>query len=241
MKRPKIGVLPLYDTKKESRWNSIWMFPGYIDGMMAAGGMPYILPLIDDVREIVKFVDEFDGFLFTGGQDVDPQMYGQPMFSWCNEISPEKDHMESVLLKEVMARDKPLFGVCRGLQLINVVLGGTLHQDLERIPETTQTIQHNQKTSFIHPVHDIIIEPGTKLYDIVNKERIRVNSMHHQGVDTLGEGLTISAKAEDSLVEAVEIDGMRYGVAVQWHPEFLWQNRSYELDLWKSFVKEAEG
>ncbi|MEG0309833.1 MAG: gamma-glutamyl-gamma-aminobutyrate hydrolase family protein [Eubacterium sp.] len=235
-KRPRIGVLPLYDTKRNSKWNSLWMFPGYIDGIVNGGGMPYILPLLKDAELIRSLVSDFDGFLFTGGHDIDPVHYNQPMYNFCNEISPERDHMEFLLFHEARKQNKPLLGVCRGLQLFNVALGGTLYQDLDHQQQKTEILQHNQKTEFIFPVHDIVIEKNSQLFDIIGKKTISVNSMHHQGIANLAEKLTAVAYASDGLVEAVEISDMTYGLAIQWHPEFLWSKRLYEKHLFESFV-----
>ncbi len=129
-RKPKIGVLPLYDTKQASKWNSIWIFPGYLNGILEVSGMPFLLPLLKNEADIRALVNEFDGFLFTGGQDVDPALYNQEMTEYCNEVSPERDYMEVILFDEVRKQDKALFGVCRGLQFFNVALGGTLYQDL---------------------------------------------------------------------------------------------------------------
>lgn len=238
-KKPKIGVLPLYDTKQASKWNSIWIFPGYLNGILEASGMPLVLPLLEDEADIRALVNEFDGFLFTGGQDVDPALYNQEMTEYCNEVSPERDYMEAILFDEVRKQDKALFGVCRGLQFFNVALGGTLYQDLVAQKKDMEPIQHAQKTEFVFPVHDIEIKEGSKLFEIIGEKTIRVNSMHHQGIAELSPQLEATARAKDGLVEAVEIPDMTYGLAIQWHPEFLWPKRAYERDLFKAFVKAA--
>ncbi len=236
MNKPKIGVLPLYDTKKNSKWNSIWMFPGYLEGIKAAGGMPMILPLLEDEEDIRDLVSCFDGFLFTGGHDIDPERYGQPMYSFCEEISPERDHMELILIDEIRKQDKPVLGVCRGLQLINVAFGGTLYQDLAKQKNNPNLLQHGQKTEFFYPVHDVDISEDSMLKAIVKEDSIRVNSMHHQGIDVLGEGVNAVARAADGVVEAIEVPDMKFCLAVQWHPEFLWSRRDHELNIFKSFV-----
>ena len=107
-RKPKIGVLPLYDTKQASKWNSIWIFPGYLNGILEVSGMPFLLPLLKNEADIRALVNEFDGFLFTGGQDVDPALYNQEMTEYCNEVSPERDYMEVILFDEVRKQDKAL-------------------------------------------------------------------------------------------------------------------------------------
>ncbi|MDO4289481.1 MAG: gamma-glutamyl-gamma-aminobutyrate hydrolase family protein [Eubacterium sp.] len=237
MNKPKIGVLSLYDTKKDSKWNSLWMFPGYPDGIIAAGGMPMMLPLLSEEADIRALASMFDGFLFTGGQDIDPARYGQPLYHFCNEVSPERDHMELILMDELRKQDKSVLGVCRGLQLINVAFGGTLYQDLVQQKNNPNLIQHGQKTEFFFPVHDVDISEGSILHGIAGADSIRVNSMHHQGIDSLGDGVVAVARAADGVVEAIEVPEMRFCLALQWHPEFLWSRRDFEFDIFKAFVK----
>lgn len=239
MKRPKIGVLPLYDNKNEMKWNTIWMHPGYLDGILAAGGMPSLLPLLSELEDIKAVARDYDGFLFTGGQDVSPSLYGEPVSAWCNHLAPERDRLETLLFKECLAQDIPVFGVCRGFQLFNVVLGGTLYQDMRRQRREAMPLQHDQKTDFTVPIHEIFIEDGTRLHQVIGEDAIWVNSMHHQGLAKVADDFIVSARSADGLAEAAEIRGLSYGLAIQWHPEFLWPHRSYELDLWKDFVKAA--
>jgi len=126
VKKPMIGVLPLYDEKKES----LWMLPGYMKGIEAAGGIPVMLPLISDTDIIMSIADSFDGFLFSGGQDVNPAIYGEKMEAFCGKPCDERDSMERMLFEQVTKLDKPILGICRGLQLFNALLGGTLYQDI---------------------------------------------------------------------------------------------------------------
>lgn len=239
MNKPKIGVTPLYDTKRDSKWNSIWMFPGYLNGLIEVGGMPIVLPLLSEEKDIRSLVNEFDGFLFTGGQDVDPILYGQEMTPFCSEISPERDYMEMILFDEVKKQNKALLGVCRGLQLFNVALGGTLYQDIITQKKDEAFVQHDQKTAFTVPVHNIEIVESSKLYNVFDQKIIRVNSMHHQGIADLSSQLEVTARAKDGMIEAVELPEMDFGLAIQWHPEFLWSQRTYEYNLFKVFVEAA--
>ena len=125
MKKPLIAVLPLYDREKDS----YWMLPGYFAGLQAAGAVPVMLPLFAE-QDAAQFARAFDGFLFTGGQDVDPALYGEQMLDCCGELNSARDRMEAAMLQELMNLKKPVLGICRGLQLINACLGGTLWQDL---------------------------------------------------------------------------------------------------------------
>lgn len=164
------------------------------------------------------------------------------MYTYCGEVSPERDTMESILLQAVCQADKALLGICRGLQIINVVFGGSLYQDLEKeMPRKKfAAIQHSQKTEFVHPVHRVIFEKNSILYRIFGEEGM-VNSMHHQGICEIAPDIKATARAEDGLVEGIEIPDMRFGVAVQWHPEFLWSRRREERELFQTFIQAAAG
>lgn len=126
MEKPIIGVTPLWDEEKKS----YWMLPGYLEGVKEAGAIPVILPLTTNGADIAQLADLCDGFLFTGGQDVDPQLYGEAMEPFCGELCPARDALEQELLRQALERDKPILGICRGIQFLNAALGGTLYQDL---------------------------------------------------------------------------------------------------------------
>ncbi|PKM45524.1 MAG: amidotransferase, partial [Firmicutes bacterium HGW-Firmicutes-6] len=149
------------------------------------------------------------------------------------------DQLEMRLLRAVMDRDKPIFGVCRGLQLINVALGGTLYQDINKQVKRELPIQHFQQNNYEFPVHQVIVEKNSQLYDIIGTETIRVNSMHHQAIARLAPQLIATAASADGLVEAVEIRELSFGLAVQWHPEFLWQQDDNTLKILQAFVAAA--
>ena len=215
MKKPVIGVLSLVDTQRDS----YWMLPGYLDGVTAAGGLPLMLTPTEDPEEIAQLAGLCDGFLFTGGQDVTPEVYGQEKTPLCKECVPIRDRMEVCLLKEALAADKPLLGICRGIQILNAALGGTLYQDLPA--QFPSSVEHHQSPPYWQPVHEVKVAAGSPLHRLLCKERLQVNSCHNQGVRTLAPGLSAMAWAPDGLVEAVWRPASRFVWAVQWHPEFL--------------------
>ncbi|MEO1816326.1 MAG: gamma-glutamyl-gamma-aminobutyrate hydrolase family protein [Acetobacterium sp.] len=231
-KKPLIGILPLYDSIKKS----LWMYPGYPEGITAAGGIPVILSILNRDEDIEAIAERLDGFVFSGGQDVDPRHYGEALLKYSNEIYPPRDQLEMRLLRAVMDRDKPIFGVCRGLQLINVALGGTLYQDINQQVKRELPIQHFQQNNYDFPVHQISIATNSRLYEIIGTETIWVNSMHHQAIAHLSPQLLAAATSADGLVEAVEIRELRFGLAVQWHPEFLWRDDENTLKVLRAFV-----
>jgi len=154
--KPIIGVVPLWDEEK----SSLWMLPGYHNGILASGGIPVTLPLTDDKTVIMQCADIFDGFLFTGGHDVSPSIYGENKHPKCTAVCAERDEMETALFNAaVFERNKPVFGICRGIQFFNALLGGTLFQDL---PSQKQ-VNHAMKPPYNAPSHTVDILPDTPI------------------------------------------------------------------------------
>jgi putative glutamine amidotransferase len=231
MTKPKIGVTPLWDEKMES----LWMLPGYFDGVLSANGIPVMLPLTTDNSALLQIAEDCDGFLFTGGHDVSPAMYGEEKHPQCAGVCETRDAMESVLFREaVIIRDKPAFGICRGIQIFNAILGGMLYQDLP----SQKGIDHVQKPPYDAPMHKIRILPDTPLYGLVGVCETTVNSYHHQAVKILSAHLTPMAESEDGLYEAVYMPGKAFVWAVQWHPEF-WLDSEISVKLFRRFVESC--
>lgn len=236
MPKPMIGVLPLYDKEKDS----YWMLPGYMKGIEEAGGIPVILPLTSDSQVIRSLAETYDGFLFTGGQDVHPERYGEKKQSYCGETCRERDEMEFALFERILELDKPALGICRGLQLFNAVLGGTLYQDIAAQLSIRSTIIHKQEKPYHKPVHPVSLVENTPLYGIWKQDRLHVNSLHHQGIKQLSKHLRVAATAADGLVEAVYMEKKQFVLAVQWHPEFTFRNESHSFLLFSELVKASD-
>ncbi|WP_243300020.1 gamma-glutamyl-gamma-aminobutyrate hydrolase family protein [Bacillus litorisediminis] len=234
MKKPIIGVVPLFDEKKDS----YWMLPGYMKGIEDAGGIPVMLPLTTDKDIISSLALAYDGFLFTGGQDINPELYGEKTEVVCGAPCEERDVMENILFKQCIELNKPVFGICRGIQLFNVLLGGTLYQDIPT--QMSSNIVHTQKPPYDVPVHRVIIEKETPLYDILGTEFLMVNSYHHQGIKTLSPHLLPAAKADDGLIEAVYMPEKKFAMAVQWHPEFNYKVEDTSFRLFVEFVNSCK-
>lgn len=230
MTKPVIGLIPLVDEGRDS----FWMLPGYLNGIARAGGIGVMLPLTEGEEDIAEILSRFDGFLFTGGHDVDPGVYGQEKQGCCGDLCPGRDSMEEKLLIGALKLNKPVLGICRGLQLINAVLGGTLYQDIPtQFPSQTN---HRMAAPYGRAEHDVQILPGTPFAEFGIPERIGVNSCHHQGIDALSDQMEAMAKAPDGLVEAAYIPGQKYACAVQWHPEFFDVEDPVSKIIFKSFV-----
>lgn len=234
LNRPIIGVIPLVDDERES----YWMLPGYMQGIIDAGGTPIMLPLTDNEYIIRQMAQRCDGFLFTGGHDVSPKLYGEKPLPECGARSKERDTMETHLLRRVIELDKPVLGICRGIQLLNAVFGGTLYQDLPT--QLSSNLEHHQKPPYDKPIHTVTIYSDTPLYELLKSERISVNSYHHQAVKDLSDKLLPMAKAEDGLTEAVYMPQKRFVWGVQWHPEFAYLSDENSRRIFETFVTAAK-
>jgi len=213
------------------------MYPGYIQGLEEGGAVPVILPLTVSETVLKQIADFFDGFLFTGGPDLDPKWYGHEKNDCCGEICETRDQMEECLFREaVLNQNKPALGICRGIQLFNAFLGGSLYQDLPA--EFSSAVNHKPGPPFDVHVHAVRLLPESPLCKLIGKERLDVNSDHHQGINRIAGGLEIMAVADDGLVEAVYMPDHPYVWAVQWHPEVLLKDETTKK-LFASFVKNT--
>lgn len=234
MNKPLIGMLPLWD---EAR-HSCWMLPGYQEGLEAAGALPITLPLTADGAELSQLAALCDGFLFTGGQDVEPRLYGEEPIPACGVRCPVRDDMELELLRLAIEKDKPVLGICRGLQLLNVFLGGTLYQDLPT--QHPSPICHSMTPPYDRAVHTVTVLPDTPIASLFRQTRIGVNSYHHQAVHVLAPALTEMARSEDGIVEAAYLREKTFVWAVQWHPEMAFREDENSRKLFSAFVSAAK-
>lgn len=230
MKKAIIGVMPLVDKERES----LWMLPAYMEGIEAAGGIPVIMPLTNEEETLHRLSDMADGFLFTGGQDVSPALYRKKAGEYCGESCQKRDSMEKILLSIAIREEKPVLGICRGIQLINAALGGTLYQDLPT--EYASDLEHHQKPPYDVAAHGVKLVTGTPLSELLGEETMEVNSYHHQAIRELAPVLKPMAYAEDGLVEAVWMPEHRFLWAVQWHPEYNYRVSAESRKLFKKFV-----
>ncbi len=233
-RKPWIGCMPLVDKERES----YWMLPGYMEGIALAGGLPIMLPLTEEENVIAQLAEQCDGFLLTGGQDVSPKMYGEKKLPVCGECSEERDKMEQLLLSWVLELDKPVLGICRGIQFLNAALEGTLYQDLPS--ELPSNLEHHQKPPYYVPSHKIEICEDTPLHKLLEKREISVNSYHHQGIKKLSPSLRVMAYAPEGLVEAVYMPDKKFVWGVQWHPEFSYQTDEDSIKIFQAFVNAAK-
>ena len=245
MPRPLIGVttqtLQAIDGIPEGLPHSVVMNQRYYHAVASAGGAPVLVPLLDDLETLRAIYERTDGILIPGGVDVDPATFGEKPHERLGRIDPARDRVEIQLVKWAVEDNKPLLGLCRGLQVINVALGGTLYQDLET--EYPNPIKHDYFPTYgysrDHLAHQVAVEAGSRMRHALVDAAVPVNSMHHQGIKALATGLSASAVAPDGLIEAAESTSESYIVGVQWHPEVFELSDPSSGVLFTDFVQAA--
>lgn len=205
------------------------------------GGTPFLIPITNNIKPS-EFIDRLDGLLLVGGQDVTPYFYGEEPRKVLGQTSPERDTFEIALIQEAIKQKKPILAVCRGMQLVNVVLGGTLLQDIGEDPSIT--IQHVQQSLTQYATHSIHINPKSRLFNITGKpedKKVKVNSFHHQVIKDLGNELIVSARSIDNVIEAVESANDDHDIiGVQWHPEYLTNSPYSSGNLFSDLIDRAK-
>ena len=232
--KPVIGLTPILDAATGNQL----MRPGYVRGILLAGGLPLTLPLTEDGTDLDALVALCDGLLFTGGPDIDPAHYGEARLNDTVDVCPERDAMELRLLELAMRSRKPILGICRGCQLINVALGGDLYQDLP--VQRPGDVAHRQPEPYSLPAHENRLLPDTPLSLLLGTERLAVNSCHHQGIKTLAPPLRATAVSEDGLLEGFDLPDYAYLWAVQWHPELMLDRGAASGKLFRSLILAAD-
>ena len=220
----------------------------YLRAIQEAGGIPVLLPPELDPAGLGALWPRLDGLILTGGGDIDPVRFGEERHSATSEVSPARDDLEIGLVHRALADDVPVFAICRGVQVVNVALGGSLYQDIadqyhDPADSERKPLRHSQTEPRERPTHAVKVRgEGTRLGAILGTLELDVNSMHHQAIKTLGQGLTDVAWAPDGIVEGVELaDGDRFVVGVQWHPEELVARDPAARGLFAALVGAARG
>jgi gamma-glutamyl-gamma-aminobutyrate hydrolase PuuD len=229
MAKPVIGITTYLTRAQWSYWDvDAALVPAtYVRAVERAGGRPLLVPPNDDA--IGETLDALDGLLFSGGSDLDPELYDQEPHDATFGVVPERDRAELALLEAALARDMPVLAVCRGSQVLNVARGGDLVQHL---PDVVGDEKHKH-TPGAFSDHDVTLEGGTRLAALLG-DRAPVKSHHHQGFGRLGDGLRVAAHAEDGTIEAVEDPSHRFALGVLWHPE-----AGEDIKLFEELVREA--
>lgn len=244
--RPIIGItttnLKALPGIPEAVPDSWVMSQRFIFAPTQAGGLPWLIPLLEHADDLRPIYERLDAIMIPGGADVDPSVYGEERLDFCEVSDPPRDRVELQLIRWALEDGKPVLGICRGIQLINLALGGSLYQGLAE--QLDGSVKHDyfpaQGFARDHLSHDVAIEEGTRLAGVFGAGRVRVNSMHHQAIRQLGNGLIVSARCtDDGVIEGVELPGHPFMVGVQWHPEALSVSDKPTQSLFESFVQSA--
>jgi putative glutamine amidotransferase len=202
----------------------------YVKAVSRAGATPVLLPVVDP-DDVDGLLDAVDAVVITGGRDVDPSAYGHHRDDRCGPVDPRRDAADLAIARAVVARDQPTLAVCRGIQVLNVALGGTLAQHVD---------DHMQLDRYNLDAHEVTIDPDSRLAAIVGTTTLGVNTLHHQVVAQLGDGVRVVARNEDGDVEGIEVEGAPNVLAVQWHPELL-RHRPEHLALFAQLADATSG
>ncbi len=241
MKKPLVGITAscLYESSLPLflGYERMYSNTDYINAVLLAGGVPVILPILED-EDLIKFqLENLGGIIIMGGFDVSPQFFNEEPHSSLGRVLPKRDIYELALIK--MAKDKkiPLLGICRGLQIMNVAFGGTLYQDLSLIKRDVQ-IKHDQNANPTILTHSIKTEKDSIMHKVYGDKGL-VNSFHHMAVKDVARGFRVTAKAPDQIVEAIEYEGDQFIMGVQFHPEMTAFKYEPSLNLFKEFIKNC--
>ncbi len=210
--------------------NTAWCF----EAVEEAGGIPLLAPFLKEEAAIEQLVAAADGIFITGGEDIEPKRYGEEREPFCQDVCLPRDEFEFKVIKHALAMNKPTLCICRGSQLLNVALGGTLYQDIAtQAPGSLDHVAYGSLRE--ETAHTVAIEEGSILHKALGKTTLGTNSGHHQAVKDLAPGLTVIAKTEDGIVEATQMNDKRFVLGCQWHPEMIENSEQYHK-IFDAFV-----
>ncbi|MDI3534785.1 MAG: putative glutamine amidotransferase [Thermosediminibacterales bacterium] len=235
--KPYIGITCGHDWDK----NMIYINENYCRAVEAAGGSPVLIPPLDDEVLIDRMFDIADGILIAGGPDVDPVFFGEEPRPQNGKISPIRDKTELRLAYKAVSENKPIFGICRGMQVLNIACGGSIYQDIFSQIKNVDVLKHTQNAPDWYGTHTVKINKNSRLFKILGVHELRVNSFHHQAVKTLAKGFAANAYSSDGIIEGIEKTGDGFAVGVQWHPEEMWEKEPRFLNLFEALVKATLG
>lgn len=235
--KPVIALTSSFEKKEETQ--RVFLLCNYLDAIRHFGGIPLLIPTNASETEMEFLLEQCDGVLLTGGNDIDPVRYGEPIWNDSVEPAPERDETELRLLAMIEQRKLPLLCICRGFQLLNVYFGGTLYQDLPTQYESEVT--HRMAPPDHRTCHDCLLEADSPLQRRIGQAEIFVNSHHHQAIKDLAPGLAVMGRCSDGIIEAVHKPGEVFCWAVQWHPEKIWDIEPSSASVFEAFVEACKG
>lgn len=233
--KPLIGLTG-YRNLSEQGYPRFSVSEAYTSALVNAGAIPVMIPSGFIEPDVSELLDHLDGILFTGGGDISPTEYGQLPHPMIEGVDQERDKIEIGLVTQAIQRDLPFLGICRGLQIINVALGGDLYPDI--LEQHPGALNHSYFPDFPRDylAHAVEIDQQSLIAGILQAQNLQVNSLHHQGIRKIGSSLRPSAFAPDGIIEAIELPDHPFGLAVQWHPENLQEHPKMQI-LFESFVR----
>lgn len=236
--RPVIGIpaRSVVDSANGFRYSGIPLT--YSSNLERAGGAPILIPLHLSAETLKAIYARIDGLLLAGGVDVHPKEFGEEIMPYCGEIDTARDETELNVTRWALADGRPIFGICRGIQMLNVAAGGSLFQDIPSQIETKQNHSYIPGDPYNLRAHPIELEPTSRVAQWLGTSTIQVNSLHHQAVKQIAPGLRVIGRAPDGVIEALESESDQFRVGVQWHPELL-EDDARMLNLFKAFVESA--
>jgi putative glutamine amidotransferase len=234
--RPLIGI-PCHSGFRAGTWRPIYCNnQAYVRIVEAAGGVPVFIPILDDLSGLETILPRLDGLILPGGLDVQPHLYHEEPHPMLSDVDPVVDELEFSLARWALQKDLPILGVCRGMQLLNIALGGSLYQDLEaQYPGSMKHMYLDLPRSQV--VHRVYVEAGSQMEKVLGTRTFWVNSLHHQAVKQRVEGVRISGRAEDVVAELLEAPGHLFVMAVQCHPEEIYTREPALARLFAAFVE----
>lgn len=240
MSKPIIGILSRVLGEYDKDINYIercFVSMDYINAIESSGGTPIILPLVKGEENLRKFIEGIDGLLVPGGIDVNPLRYNEEPLEKIGSVSDDIDEFDIKAIRWANELKKPILGICRGLQVINVAFGGSLFQDLSL--KSGSKFSHWQKAKKDTPTHSIEIKPGTRMFNLLGNNAV-VNSYHHQAIKDLAEGFIASSFSMDGIIESIEKVNGGYVLAVQWHPEMMFNSHENMRKIFLDFIEECK-
>jgi putative glutamine amidotransferase len=238
MTRPLIGITASSIEQRGPAFGEVYVLTRkYAEGVLRAGGVPVIVPYNLDEASLQILFERLDGLLLSGGGDIDPAIYGETPHPATNEIEFDRDRVELTLARWVVEKEKPFLAICRGIQVLNVALGGTLVQDIPS--EVPDALEHSFERGIVergYHAHPVKIAADSRLAQVMQTEIAQTNSWHHQAIKRAASKLQVTAYAPDGVIEAVEVLGCRFAIGVQWHPEWLFEDQPEHRRLFEGLV-----